>query len=70
MQRSLEDLEKILRSRVCSVCSDRLEDGSCGLEEPEDCALFRMLPQPLAPFNLPTAMTFGIMCAPFARMSA
>jgi len=44
MRRSLEDLEKILRSRVCSVCSDRLEDGSCGLEDPEDCALFRMLP--------------------------
>ncbi|MBI2680868.1 MAG: hypothetical protein HYX25_07665 [Candidatus Solibacter usitatus] len=45
MQRSLEDLEKILRSRVCSVCTDRLEDGTCGLEEPEDCALFRLLPQ-------------------------
>jgi hypothetical protein len=45
MQRSLEDLEKILRSRICSVCTDRLEDGTCGLEEPEDCALFRLLPQ-------------------------
>jgi hypothetical protein len=45
MQRSLEDLEKILRARICSVCSDRLEDGSCGLEKPADCALFRMLPE-------------------------
>ena len=45
MQRSLEDLEKILRAQVCSVCTDRLDDGSCGLQEPEDCALFRMLPQ-------------------------
>jgi len=45
MQRSLEDLEKILRTQVCSVCTDRLEDGNCGLEDPGDCALFRMLPQ-------------------------
>ena len=45
MQRSLEDLEKILRARICSVCSDRLEDGACGLKEPADCALFRMLPE-------------------------
>ena len=45
MQRSLEDLEEILRARICGVCSDRLEDGSCGLKEPADCALFRMLPE-------------------------
>ena len=45
VQRSLEDLEKILRARICTVCSDRLKNGACGLEEPADCALFRMLPE-------------------------
>ncbi len=45
MQRSLEDLEKILRTRICGVCTDRLESGACGLDEPADCALFRMLPE-------------------------
>ena len=45
MERSLEDLEKIVRDRICRVCSDRKVDGSCGLEEPADCALFRLFPQ-------------------------
>ena len=45
MERSLEELEAIVRSKVCGVCSDRNLDGSCGLEEPASCALFRMFPQ-------------------------
>ncbi len=45
MERSLEDLEKIVRETICRVCSDRTEDGSCGLEKPGTCALFRMFPQ-------------------------
>ena len=45
MERSLEELEKIVRDRICRVCSDRRQDGSCGLEEPETCALFRLFPQ-------------------------
>jgi hypothetical protein len=45
MERSLAELEQILRARICSVCSDRREDGSCGLEEPKDCAIFRYLPE-------------------------
>ncbi len=45
MERSLEELEKIVRDQICRVCSDRKVDGSCGLEEPETCALFRLFPQ-------------------------
>jgi hypothetical protein len=45
MERSLNEVETILRTRICGVCSDRKMDGSCGLEQPADCALFRLLPQ-------------------------
>lgn len=45
MERSLEDLEQIVRNTVCRVCSDRNVDGSCGLEDPGQCALFRLFPQ-------------------------
>jgi hypothetical protein len=45
MERSLEQLETIIRDQVCRVCSDRRVDGTCGLEEPSRCALFRMFPQ-------------------------
>jgi len=45
MERSLEELETIIRDQVCHVCSDRKNDGTCGLEEPSRCALFRMFPQ-------------------------
>ena len=45
MERSLAELEQILRARICPVCSDRRKDGSCGLEKPEDCPIFRYLPQ-------------------------
>lgn len=45
MERSLEELETIIRDQVCRVCSDRKVDNTCGLEEPGNCALFRMFPQ-------------------------
>ncbi len=45
MERSLEELEKIVRDQICRVCSDRKVDGSCGLEEPGTCALFSLFPQ-------------------------
>ncbi len=45
MERSLEELERIVRDTVCRVCSDRNIDGSCGLEDPGQCALFRLFPQ-------------------------
>lgn len=45
MDRSLAELEAIVRKRICTICSDRKVDGSCGLEEPTKCALFRLFPQ-------------------------
>ena len=45
MERSLQEVENIVRAQVCSVCSDRLDNGTCGLEKPSDCALFRSFPQ-------------------------
>ena len=45
MERSLEEIERIVRDTVCRVCSDRKEDGSCGLENPGRCALFQLFPQ-------------------------
>ena|SRR5579862_4388922 len=44
-QRSLAELETIVRDRICRVCSDRAVDGTCGLEQPSACALFRLFPQ-------------------------
>lgn len=45
MDRSLEELENIVRARICGICSDRKTDGTCGMEEPESCGLFRLFPQ-------------------------
>src|ERR1700756_567289 len=45
MQRSIAELESIVRDRICRVCSDRTASGECGLEEPSSCALFHLFPQ-------------------------
>jgi len=45
MARTLEELEAIVRERICRVCTDRTVDGNCGLEEPSSCALFRLFQQ-------------------------
>ena len=45
MERSLAEVEALVRNRICGVCSDRTVDGTCGLEEPDECALFRLFPQ-------------------------
>jgi len=45
MDRSLAELEAIVRKRICTVCSDRTADNQCGLQEPSSCALFQLFPQ-------------------------
>ena len=45
ISRSTAELEAIVRKRICGVCSDRTISGECGLEEPSECALFRLFPQ-------------------------
>ena len=45
MDRSFEELEAIVRNRICGVCTERTTEGQCGLESPSNCALFRLFPQ-------------------------
>jgi hypothetical protein len=45
MDRSIEELEAIVRNRICGVCTERTTEGQCGLESPSNCALFRLFPQ-------------------------
>ena len=45
MDRSLAELESIVRSSVCAVCSDRTASGACSLEKPSGCALFSLFPR-------------------------
>src|SRR5271165_5644431 len=45
MDRSLVELESIVRNKICKVCTARTVEGQCGLEEPSTCALFRLFPQ-------------------------
>jgi len=45
MSQSAAELEAIVRNRICGICSDRTVTGECGLEQPSDCALFRLFPQ-------------------------
>jgi hypothetical protein len=45
MDRSLAELEVIVRNRICKVCTSRTINGDCGLENPSSCALFQLFPQ-------------------------
>ena len=45
MDRSFEELEAIVRNRICGVCTERTDEGRCGLEDSSSCALFRLFPQ-------------------------
>ena len=45
MERTLVELESIVRNRICKVCTERTVEGQCGLQEPSHCALFRLFPQ-------------------------
>jgi len=45
MVHSLQELEAIVRNRICGVCTERTAAGECSLEEPAGCALFQLFPQ-------------------------
>ena len=51
MDRSFDELEAIVRHRICSVCTERTSEGECNLENPSSCALFR---QPVLGSDTPT----------------
>jgi hypothetical protein len=43
VDRSLVELESIVRNRICAVCTDRTITGDCGSADP--CALFQLFPR-------------------------
>ena len=45
MDRSFEELEAIVRNRICHICTEQTGESQCGLEDPSSCALFRLFPQ-------------------------
>ncbi len=45
MDRSIVELEAIVRNRYLQGLTARTASGDCGLEEPSSCALFRLFPQ-------------------------
>ena len=48
MELSPEAARAILRERVCSVCTDRLADGTCGLSDERTCAFDKHIEQIVA----------------------
>jgi hypothetical protein len=44
-QVSFEELEALVRSRVCATCADKTVESICGMENPDECALFRLFPR-------------------------
>jgi hypothetical protein len=44
MKTTLEELEAIVRHRICSLCRERTTEGACGVEQPESCSLFTLFP--------------------------
>ncbi len=45
VKQDLEQLEAVVRDRICRVCTERTVTGECALEDPSRCALFRLFPQ-------------------------
>ncbi len=44
MRPRVDELEAIVRSRICGVCDVRTVQGTCGLENPGGCKLFQLFP--------------------------
>jgi hypothetical protein len=44
MKPKLDELEAIVRSRICSLCNARTVEGACGADEPEHCSLLTLFP--------------------------
>ncbi len=40
----VDELEALVRTRVCAVCTGRNAEGACTLNPPESCALFDLFP--------------------------
>jgi hypothetical protein len=44
MKPTLEELEAIIRNRICSLCNTRTLEGACGAGEPGHCSLLTLFP--------------------------
>ncbi len=44
MKTRVDELEAIVRNRICAVCRDRTAEGACGMGERESCSLFNLFP--------------------------
>lgn len=44
MRVSIEQLEVIVRKKVCTDCRQRSAEGACAQHEPERCSLFSLFP--------------------------
>jgi len=44
MNTRMDELEAILRARICALCSERTFEGACGREQDKHCSLFELLP--------------------------
>jgi len=40
----MDELEAILRTRICALCRERTSEGACGREEADRCSLFELFP--------------------------
>lgn len=44
MRPRLDELERIVRTRICKECEVQAPQGACGGPEPAGCALFQLFP--------------------------
>ncbi len=44
MKPRIEELEAIVRRKICAVCTERTVESVCSLEDPNHCSLFRLFP--------------------------
>lgn len=44
MNTSMDELEAILRARICALCNERTAQGACGRDEADHCSLFELFP--------------------------
>lgn len=44
MKLRLDELEAIVRTRICAVCSERTAAGVCGMDKTVRCSLFELFP--------------------------
>ncbi len=44
MKTRVEELEAIVRKKICAVCDVRTVEGACGRPEADECSLFLLFP--------------------------